>query len=89
MASLEAGWKAGWSFPLASGEPTLPAEGSQSQRCRQRLLSTGVHRGDTAVGAEWTAAGINRAASPGPAPRSVQNGDLGSAEGKEGGDLPG
>ena len=31
MASLEAGWKAGWSFPLASGEPTLPAEGSQLQ----------------------------------------------------------
>lgn len=62
----------------------FPEKGSESQRHRERRLSTRVHRRHTTVGAERTAAGINRAPSPGPALRSVQNGDLGSTEGKQG-----
>lgn len=67
----------------------FPEKGSESQRHRERRLSARVHRRHTTVGAERTAAGINRAPSPGPALRSVQNGDLGSTEGKQGRGLAG
>lgn len=54
----------------------------------RRCPSAAVHCGHATVGAEWTAAGVNRAPSPGPAPRSVQI-DEGAPQGKLGEGPPG
>lgn len=54
-----------------------------------RWPSAAVHCGHATVGAEWTAAGVNRAPSPGPAPRSVLIEHEGSAQGKLGEGPPG